>query len=45
MRKIKSIYKLKILLGAVVTLLMIGSFFSPIVGSIQTNTNNKEIIY
>jgi len=43
MRKIQNINKLKILSASVLTLLMIGSFFSPIVGSIQTNNDNEKI--
>ncbi len=36
-------YKLRILLSTAITLLLIGSFFSPIVSSIQIGSNNKII--
>ncbi|MCJ7570663.1 MAG: hypothetical protein MUO82_02135, partial [Candidatus Thermoplasmatota archaeon] len=42
MKKVKNIYNFKILLATVATILMIGTSFSPIISSIQTNTNTKE---
>jgi len=50
MKKVKNSFNFKILLTVVATILMIGTSFSPIISSIQTNTNhnilkqNKKII-